>query len=354
MKSKRIYVPDLLIILPTILLMSLGILVIYTSSPQLAATQAVVAAVGLCLFWFVSSINYEFYGVWAKHLYIIALFLLIIVFILGVETRGSVRWVWLGAFNLQPSELAKLAIIISLARFWSLNYPTWANIFKSLAIISPIIFLVFMQPDLGTTIVMLFIWIMALIAANVSIFKMVILICFSAVFTPLAWVFLKEYQRDRLLGFLSPHSDPLGVGYNAIQSTIAVGSGQLLGRGLGTGTQSRLQFLPEFRTDFIFASIAEELGFIGASIMLLLYFILITRCLKILSLSNNKFGNSLIMGVLGMLFIQVVVNIGMNIGIMPITGITLPLISYGGSSLIVTLISLGLVASVKRYSQRVS
>ena len=172
----------------------------------------------------------------------------------------------------------------------------------------------------------------------------------SILTAPVLWFFLKDYQKERIFSFLSPAQDPLGMGYNAIQSMIAVGSGQILGRGLGRGTQSRLQFLPEFRTDFIFASIAEELGLLGSAIVLSLYGTIFFRSFKIMSETEDRFQNLLVIGVIGMLFFQVAVNIGMNIGIVPVTGITLPLLSYGGSSLITTLISLSFVASVAKFS----
>lgn len=236
-----------------------------------------------------------------------------------------------------------------LANFWSKNLPSWVNILKSWTLTLPILGLIFKQPDLGTSIVILTIWLMMLVGAQVSAGKLTLMSILGLVLTPIGWWSLKDYQKIRLLSFLSPQQDPLGLGYNVIQSTIAVGSGGLFGRGLGRGTQSRLQFLPEFRTDFIFASIAEEFGFLGSIVVLTLYLILLIRMLKVIGTCNNKFGNLIVLGVLSMIFIQVVVNIGMNIGIMPITGITLPLLSYGGSSVLVTLASLGLVSSVARF-----
>ncbi|HKZ34994.1 MAG TPA: FtsW/RodA/SpoVE family cell cycle protein, partial [Patescibacteria group bacterium] len=163
---------------------------------------------------------------------------------------------------------------------------------------------------------------------------------------PGIWFLLREYQKQRIFSFLNPYADPLGTGYNVIQSTIAVGSGQLFGRGLGRGTQSRLQFLPEYHTDFIFATLAEELGFFGSILLLFLFFFLIFHVFETARSAPNTFGVFIAIGVGAMILFQVCVNVGMNIGIIPITGITLPLVSYGGSSLLATLISLGLVASV--------
>lgn len=351
MNGKVNFFPDLLITLPIVLLLFLGILVIYSSSPGLAIQQAIVALVGLAIFWGLSLIDFNSIKPYFLYFYIFTLILLAVVFILGMETRGSVRWISLGIFQLQPSEFAKPALILFLAKFWSLNQTTWKNIFKSLAIIFLAVGLIFKQPDLGTALTVMTIWLVMLVGTNISVVKLLTMGVLSITSMPFAWVLLKDYQKERILSFLTPGHDPLGTGYNVIQSMIAVGSGQFFGRGLGRGTQSRLQFLPEFRTDFIFASITEELGFIAFFLVLFLYGVLLYKAFKIISYSD-RFGGLLVFGVLGMLFFQIVVNIGMNIGIIPVTGITLPLLSYGGSSLLSTLISLSFVASVARFSKK--
>lgn len=344
---------NLPILLSSLLLISIGILVIYSSSYELSFQQLIYTFVGVIVFIFVAQLDLSFLEKFIKPLYFFTILLLITVYILGIETRGSIRWIPLGFFNIQPSEFAKPVLILLLALFWSNNLATWRNIFKSLLWIFPFIFLIFKQPDLGSTLTLVAIWVGMLFGASVSIKKVIILVLIAAIVLPTSWMFLKDYQKQRIIGFLQPTVDPLGRGYNLIQSTIAVGSGQVFGRGLGRGTQSRLQFLPEFRTDFIFASIAEEMGLVGSLIILSLYLFLLTYCLKIASETNDRFNFSLIIGVLSMLVFQVFVNIGMNIGILPITGITLPLISYGGSSLIATLFCLGIVASVSKKKKRI-
>lgn len=343
--------PDLLITIPAILLISLGTLVVYSSDPQLAVQQIIFAVIGLFLYWCISLIDFEGFNSYVNFLYISVLILLVIVFIVGIETRGSARWIQIFGWQFQPSEFAKPILILFLARFWTNHLPTWRNIGLSLLLIAPLVGLIFKQPDLGTALTMAFIWTSMLIGANVAAFKLALMGFLGLILAPLTWIFLKDYQKDRILSFLSPTRDPLGIGYNVIQSTIAVGSGEFFGRGLGRGTQSRLRFLPEFRTDFMFASIAEEFGFVGSVIVLSFYALLISRGLFIINRSRGQFGALLIFGVLGMLFFQIVVNMGMNIGVVPITGITLPLLSYGGSSLITTLCSLGFVASVSRFSR---
>lgn len=339
-------------IIPALLLSILGTIVISSSSTNLAIGQAIYIGVGLLLYIGLSKLDYQLWKPFFKPVYIVIIALLLFVLFLGYETRGSVRWIPLGLFNFQPSEFAKIILILVLANFWSKKMPDWKNISKSILMLFPIAFLVFRQPDLGTALTIVFIWITVLLAANLSFKKIFLIFLIGMMIIPSSWFFLKDYQKHRITTFLYPEHDPLGLGYNVIQSTIAVGSGQIYGRGLGRGTQSRLQFLPEYRTDFIFASIAEELGMIGSLVVLFLYSTLFFTIYRILSQVRDRFGELIVVGVMGMLFFQMVVNIGMNIGIMPVTGITLPLLSYGGSSILTIFICLGLLASIKRYSSK--
>lgn len=340
------------IIVSSLLLISVGILVIYSSSPELAMQQFIFTIVGMLIFLFVSQLEIKSLRNLIVPIYIIINLLLIFVLFLGIETRGSVRWIPLGIFNIQPSEFAKPAIILVLAFFWSKNLPTWFNILKSLLWLLPPLLLVFKQPDLGSTLTLGAIWFGTLFGTRISFKKICVLFIIILLMIPSSWLFLHDYQKQRITSFLSPGSDPLGRGYNLIQSTIAAGSGEVFGRGLGRGTQSRLQFLPEFRTDFIFASIAEELGFMGSLIILSLYLFLFISCLKIANRVRDLFNFLIIFGTTSMFVFQFFVNTGMNLGLLPITGITLPLISYGGSSLIATLLCLGMVASIDQFKLR--
>lgn len=339
--------------LASFLLVSIGILVIYSSSKELAAQQLIFTGIGMLFFFLISQIELQSFKNLIKPLYFLTLIMLSAVLILGFETRGSLRWIPLGIFNIQPSEFAKPVLILLLARFWSEKRASWSNIFKSLLYSLPLILLIFKQPDLGSAMTIASIWLGMLLVAQVSIKKLLLLALIFILVIPISWVFLHGYQKERIVSFLTPGSDPLGKGYNLIQSTIAVGSGQFLGRGLGRGTQSRLQFLPEFRTDFIFASIAEEMGFVGSILILSLYLFLLIYLLWVAQRTNNSFNLLVVIGVVSMFLFQVIVNIGMNVGLLPITGITLPLISYGGSSAIATFLSLGMAASCARYKRRV-
>ncbi len=335
------------------LLLTFSVSVIFSTSFNLGLQQLIFAIVGIFLYFLISEIDYQTLVNFIKPSYFVIILLLILVFILGIESRGSIRWIPLGIFNIQPSEFAKPVLILVLSFFWAFNRPTWINILKSILLTLPIVFLIFKQPDLGTTITIVALWSFMLFASNISLKKMLTLILLFVFILPVVWLSLHDYQKQRINTFLSPGSDPLQVGYTAIQSIIAVGSGQFLGRGLGYGTQSRLQFLPEYRTDFIFASMAEELGFLGTLIIIIIYLFLIFYSLKVALQAQNYLGYLIAIGVSAVLMFQTVVNIGMNIGLLPITGITLPLISYGGSSLISTLISLGLLASVESHRARI-
>lgn len=339
--------------LVSFLLLSIGILVIFSSSKELAIQQFIFTVAGMVFFFFISQFNLQSIKNLIRPFYIFILIALVITLILGFETRGSLRWIPLGIFNIQPSEFAKPVLILVLARFWSENRSTWLNILRSLLWAGPYLLLIFVQPDLGSSLTLAAIWFGMLFAARISFKKIVTLLLIAILIIPASWFFLHDYQKERVMGFLAPQSDPLGKGYNQIQSMIAVGSGELVGRGLGRGTQSRLQFLPEFRTDFIFASIAEEMGFVGSVLILALYLFLLLYSLKVAQGIDNAFGFLVILGVASMLLFQGVINIGMNVGLMPITGITLPLISYGGSSLIATLVSLGMLVSSARNMEEI-
>jgi len=276
------------------------------------------------------------------------------VLVSGVVTRGAVRWLEIGAQQFQPSEFSKVALILFLA---SLLRKRCGSVSRKIFLLSlastmlPVV-LVYFQPDLGTAIILLTIWLGLIIAAGLKPVNLFLMLAGGLGFLVPLWSLLKDYQRQRILNFLNPALDPLGGGYNVLQSTIAVGSGQIWGRGFGRGTQSHLQFLPEYHTDFIFASLSEEWGFVGSTLLLLFFAVLLLRILVIAREARDDFGSLLVVGVFSFLLPQVFINTGMNLGLMPITGIPLPLVSYGGSSLWVTMMALGLVQSVAMRRKR--
>lgn len=339
-------------IIPIVLILALGITVLFSADKDtsLAIQQFIFGLIGLGGYFFFRWFDYRAFSSYIKLSYGIVLALLMITWFIGFESRGSMRWISVGPVNIQPSEFAKPVLILTLAWFWSKNVASWMSILRSLLWAGPIFFMIFIQPDLGTSLTILAIWLGMLAASNISWKKVVLLLLLAAIAIPSSWFILHDYQRERIISFASPQSDPQGIGFHVIQSTIAVGSGELFGRGLGRGTQSRLQFLPEYRTDFIFAFIAEELGFLGSSIILIIYGLILFMIFRIMLRTRERTGELICVGVLSMMFIQIFINVGMNVGLLPITGITLPLLSYGGSSLISTLICLGLVASVAKFT----
>jgi rod shape determining protein RodA len=238
-------------------------------------------------------------------------------------------------------------MVIFAASFCSSGKPlTLSRLLKFFFLVSFPLILIFRQPDLGNAIVYAVFFLAILFAGGAKPIFLLLTATVSTAILPIFWHLLKGYQRERILTFLSPTHDPLGAGYNAIQAEIAVGSGELFGRGLGRGTQSHLKFLPEFHTDFVFAAISEELGFLGSIITLLAFGFLLWQIIAIGQNSKDRFAYLISIGAFAQILIHVVINIGMNIGLVPITGITLPLVSYGGSSLISTMATLGIVANI--------
>ncbi len=351
--------------------------------------------VGLILALIIARCRYEVLMNWKWVIYILTNISLVAVQIIGTSALGAQRWINVAGFHVQPSEFAKVGVIITLAAI--LSSKTRVKIldfFKVLMITAVPWLLVFLEPNLGTSLIFASITMGMLYWGNVNPGWLILLVSpiFSAILYSIyfpAWVawitlmaliawrslpwgwlwfpvvaginilsgnlgqilwdLLKDYQKDRLTGFLNPEQDPLGTGYHLIQSRIAIGSGQLFGRGLYQGTQTQLNFIPEQHTDFIFSAIGEELGFIGCILVLLAFWFICMRLVIIAQTAQDNFGSLIAIGVLSMLIFQVFVNIGMNIGLAPVTGIPLPLLSYGRSALLSNFIALGLVESVANY-----
>jgi rod shape determining protein RodA len=354
--------------------------------------------VGLILALIISRFRYHFLLKWHWLTYAVTTGLLIAVMVVGASAKGAQRWISIGGFNVQPSEFSKLALIITLAALLHLKpAKDMGAIFSNLVITAIPWALVFLQPDLGTSLVFGVItltmlywgnvnpgWLILMIAPIPSaiLFSLfptiwaIWLIALAAIawftlpwrkagtlFTiginvaasnlgHILWGLLKDYQKDRLILFLDPYKDPLGGGYHLIQSRIAIGAGQLWGKGFNNGTQTQLKFIPEQHTDFIFSSIGEELGFIGSVGILIVFWLICFRLVWIACHAKENFGSYIAIGVLAMIAFQVVVNIGMNIGVAPVTGIPLPWMSYGRSSLLTNFMAIGLVESVANFRQK--
>ncbi len=321
-----------------------------SSDPLLyVSKQASRIGVGLIIILLVVSVDYINFYRWSWYFYLLNLVFLGLVLFLGRDSGGASRWIDLKVFDFQPSELAKLVIIITLARLLVDNEQRRENFLATwpfpLHVLPPIL-LIFLQPDLGTALVFMVIFFGMLYMAGVPVKFLAAYIAAGLAVFPLFWSRLMDYQKMRLLVFLNPELDPLGYGYQLMQSMIAIGSGGIRGKGLYAGTQARLQFLPEQHTDFIFSVLGEELGLLGGVLLLLLYFCLIYRILKIAAYAKDSFGALVCTGVATMFVFQILVNVGMTISVMPVTGLPLPFISYGGSSMLVNMLSIGVVLNI--------
>ena len=293
--------------------------------------------------------NYHRLKDWGTIIYAITLLMLIAVMAVGTSALGAQRWIQLGPITIQPSEFSKLLMIICMAKMLEPRIGK-LDTFKSL--ILPVLYvgvpiaLVFLQPDLGTSLVYIAIFVGMLFISGIKTRLIKIIAGTGLLLMPLGWFVLKEYQKQRILVFLNPDIDPFGSGYHIIQSKIAIGSGLIFGKGIFNGTQSQLNFLPENYTDFIFSVIGEEFGFVGCIIVLFLLFMLIYRSIKVAYMCNDKFGMLLATGIATMFTFEVLVNVGMTIGIMPVTGIPLPFLSYGVSALTTNMLSIGILLNI--------
>ena len=320
--------------------------------------QLIAALLGVLAVIISLLINYEVLRDYAEIIYIGDLLLLGIVLVIGQTVKGGQSWISLGRFNFQPAEITKLIVIIMLAHVLAKGKYKVENI---LGLIMPGLYvfipfsLILLQNDLGSSLVLLAIFIGMIYVAGANA-KFLFGSIFGVIGSVVTWVAahiylgvyipLKDYQLNRLLVLVNPSRDPLGAGYNVRQSKIAIGSGGFLGKGLFTGSQNQLNFLPEKHTDFIFSVLGEELGFVGAIIILILYFTLLWRALIVARKAKDKFGEYVVIGIISMFSFHIFQNIGMAVGLMPVTGIPLPFLSYGGSSLITNLLAVGLIMNI--------
>lgn len=335
-------------ILAAFVVLVFSLSVIWSTTPSLALTQLTFILFSLLVTIIISQTSSSTLRSLALPAYIIAILSLIFTYILGQVTRGSVRWIEIGPFHLQTSETAKSLIILSFAYF--LTQPIlrpWRWLFTRILLLLPIALLVLLQPDLGSTIIISFIWFGMMLVSNLPRRYLLALTFTGLIALPLGYQLLEPYQQRRLTSFVNPYADPSGSGYNVIQSQIAIGSGRIIGKGVRQGTQSHLRFLPERHTDFAFASFAEEFGLVGTTILLVCLTLILVWLTK--QIDNPDFFASLIAtGAFWQFFSQTIVNVGMNLGLMPVTGITLPLFSYGGSSLLSFAITFGLVIATSK------
>jgi rod shape determining protein RodA len=343
----------------TLLLALVGIAMIYSATECVDPTpldlaspsirQAIYLAAGLGAMLVLTLIDFRYYAglrwiIWGSTLAILGA-----VAVIGQITHGAQRWIDLKVFLFQPSELSKLLLILVVAKFMSDHAEKMdrlSSLAVSFAFVAIPMALVYLQPDLGTTIVLGATWVVMALASGIRWRYVLVAMVIFLIAAPFIWTNLRAYQQERILTFIDPGRDPLGTGYNVTQSRIAIGSGGLWGSGFCSGTQSQLKFLRNRSTDFIFSVIAEELGFIGSVVVIALFAFVLFRLVRAAALARTTFGKLIAMGVTGMVFVQSAVNMGMNLGLMPVTGIPLPFMSAGGSSLISLLAAEGVVQSI--------
>lgn len=335
----------------------LGILQIYSASANtkflgVHTKQMHWVLAGVLAMFVVSMVDYHFLVEKSHWAYIASIFTLLAVYAVGFSALGAKRWIRVPGIGLfQPSEWVKLVLIIVVARYFaSLNQRdvSWMDILKGIALVVVPLVLVLKQPDLGTSLTYLPPLFLGLFLGGMKWKHFAVFLIAGMLMAPLAWKFaLKPYQKDRLVNFVHPENDPKGSGYQIQQSLIAVGNGGVFGKGMSQGTQTQGMFLPVTHTDFIFSSFAEEHGFVGATGVLLLYFIVLMRLVQNALTAPDRVGAMIIMGVVAILVFHILVNVGMVIGMMPVTGIPLPLMSYGGSSVMFTFLALGMVMNIR-------
>ncbi|WP_044896120.1 stage V sporulation protein E [Bacillus alveayuensis] len=358
--------PDFILLLTTLLLLTFGLIMVYSASAIWASykfddsfffakRQLLFAGLGVLSMFFLMNVDYWTWRTWAKLLLIVCFILLVAVLIpgVGMVRNGSRSWIGIGAFSIQPSEFMKLAMIAFLAKFLSENQKKITSLKKGLVPALSLVFLAFgiimLQPDLGTGTVMVgtCMTMIFIAGARISHFIGLGLIGLAGF---AALIISAPYRIKRITSFLDPWQDPLGSGFQIIQSLYAIGPGGLFGLGLGQSRQ-KFFYLPEPQTDFIFAILAEELGFIGGTLILLLFSLLFWRGVRVALGAPDLFGSFLALGIIAMIAIQVIINIGVVTGLMPVTGITLPFLSYGGSSLTLMLMAIGVLLNISRYAR---
>lgn len=339
------------------LLLIIGIVIIYSIGINSEVPdnsrfykQVIFAVIGIILMFFISFFDYRILNNYSLIFFSSGIILLISVLFFGSNIRGTSGWFVIGPVSFQPIEICKIFFVAFLARFFSQKsfaMDKVKNIALSGFITAIYVILGILQPDLGSVFIFIFIWLGFILLSNIKKSQLLILFLLLVFIAINGWFFaLQDYQKERIITFINPSSDSLKTGYNVIQSTIAIGSGKIFGRGLGLGPQSQLNFLPEQEADFIFAVIAEELGFIGSMLIISLFGLIFYRTWRLTKRSQDDFTLYLTNGILIILFGQTVINIGMNVGLMPVTGLTLPWVSAGGSSLATNFILIGILESV--------
>lgn len=344
--SKLIF-EDRAIIFCVLVLLTISNFVLRSIVPNIFPDYYFYIIASFVIFYIFFKIDFEVFTAFSGHLYALSIFFLMLTLILGQVTRGSVRWIPLGNITLQPSEIFRAFILLYLAKYATAKELDIKRFVKLIILFSFPFILILVQPSLGVSVITGIGFLGILFASSIDK-KLLLYVFLLAVFAiPTMWFLLAPYQKERVIAFLNPYKDPLGSGYNSIQATISVGSGRFFGRGLGQGAQTQLAYLPEKHTDFIFAAISEELGFLGSSLTLLSFGVLFFFLIRIISNPQSITARAYVTGVFLIFLAQTFIHIGMNMGIVPITGLPLPFVSSGGSDLLGSFISLSIAMKTR-------
>lgn len=352
MNNKYGFPIDWGLLAPVIVLVIVGLTSLFSIQPELFRSQFIFFLVSFVAYLFFSQVDLEILKQYSIPIYIFSFVILLLLLFLGTESRGAMRWFTIFGVSIQLSEIVKPFLALSFAAFLSSSKHNFKTLMYSFLLLLPIAFFIYKQPDLGNAILFILAYLGTIFIFGFPLRYFIAGLLTVGILSPIFWNFLHDYQRQRVMTFLYPSQDPLGTSYNAIQAIIAIGSGQFFGRGLSQGTQSTLQFLPEKHTDFIFAKISEDLGFIGAIVVLGAVAFLLYRMYLIFLKSEEPFIKVFVLCSFFFFFTQAFINIGMNLGLLPIVGVTLPFVSYGGSSLLSSFIFLGLLTSAKRLERK--
>ena len=339
---------DLPTLLATLSLMVLSTIILNSIAPDIYPSYFIYLILGILAYIIFSQIDFDVISLFSKHFFVVSVVLLVVTLIIGKVTRGAVRWIPVGVLSFQSAEFVRPFLLVFFANRLTDQNLNAKKLFSIILLFLIPLGLILVQPSFGVALITAAGFVGILLAANIKkrYFLWIVLITMMAI--PLLWTVLAPYQKSRIVTFLNPASDPLGKGYNSIQSKISVGSGKLFGRGLGKGVQTQLSFLPERQTDFIFASISEEMGLVGGVLVLLGLFVILWRLAIFMERSRGPSARAYLSGIFMAIFVQVSIHIGMNMGLLPITGVPLPLLSAGGSSLLATMIGLGIANGAKK------
>lgn len=352
---------DWVLFVPALLLIGAGLVTMdsFSTDNYFFTHQLIWVGISILLFFLLSFVDFRFLKRTSiiVSLFVISTVTLLLILIFGDIFQGAQSWFNLGAFAIQPSDPIKIVVLLLLAKYFSRRHVEIAH-YRHILISGFYVFiifvLVFLQPDFGSSIIIASLWLGVILVAGISRKHLLIIACIAALSGVFLWSFVfQDYQKARILTFVNPLTDLQGAGYNAYQSTVAVGSGQLLGKGIGYGTQSRLQFLPEYQTDFIFAAFAEEWGFFGVLLLFILYGVIIWRLLQSSVYGASNFETLFGVGIAILFMSHITVHVGMNVGLLPVTGTTLPFMSYGGSHLVTEFVALGMLMGMRYYGSLV-